>query len=454
LTNFDEIKEPIRLGAKDHFWLFCLHYDYDFYVKRNFLKEVALLFQELYEQYNDGKAIKVSISMPPRAGKSYITSLFCAWWLGKFPQQAIMRNTVTSTLYRKFSYDIRNIVKEKKYQQVFPHVILAPDKQNIDGWSITLSKQGAYFGGGVGTNIIGFGANLAITDDLYSGFEQALSEVYNEGVHRWKQGSHNSRMEKNCPEIYIGTRWSKQDVIGKALEDGIIDKEITISALVDGQSFCEHVKSTEEYLKIKADTDDEIWEAEYQQTPIEVKGLLFPATELKFYNTSDINVKELAEHKALFIDPNAEGSDYFAGVLCYLIQDRIYITDVLCNKYDSATNMQSVIDLAVKNKVQYVAIESNGAFIILGQQIRNKINEVYEDCEIRLVKHTTNKETRILTQAAYIKNRFYFPKAESKEENDFIKNLTSYLREGKSKHDDCPDVTAFASHYFMKTFNI
>jgi hypothetical protein len=79
-------------------------------------------------------------------------------------------------------------------------------------------------------------------------------------------------MEKNCPEIFIGTRWSKSDVIGKAIEDGLIDRQITIPALINGKSFCEAVKSTEEYLKIKDDTDEEIWEAEYQQNPIEIKG--------------------------------------------------------------------------------------------------------------------------------------------------------------------------------------
>ena len=213
------------------FWDFCLWYDEAFFIKRTFLHQVAEAFQDLYDKYNKGIAIKISVSMPPRAGKSYITSLFCAWWLAKFPELSVMRNTCTATLFRKFSYDARNIVRSKKYKQVFQDIQLADDKQNIDGWNLITSKQVAYFGSGVGGTIIGFGANIAITDDLYRNLDDAITGTYNESVVRWKESAHDSRKEKNCPEIFIGTRWSKRDIIGRAIDGGRIDNQITIPAL-------------------------------------------------------------------------------------------------------------------------------------------------------------------------------------------------------------------------------
>jgi predicted phage terminase large subunit-like protein len=448
----DEQKYLFELAASEHFWLFCLHYDYEFFSQRSFLKEVALTLQWVYEEYKEGRAVKVGVSMSPRAGKSYITSLFCAWWLGKIPEQAIMRNTVTSTLYRKFSYDIRNIIREKKYSQVFPKVVLAPDKQNIDGWSLTLSKQGAYFGGGVGTNIIGFGANLAITDDLYSGFEQALSEVYNEGVHRWKQGSHNSRMEKNCPEIFIGTRWSKSDVIGKAIEDGLIDKQITIPALINGKSFCEAVKSTEEYLKIKDDTDEEIWEAEYQQNPIEIKGLLFPKSQLKFFDPNDF-VSKTAEYKYMAVDP-ADLSDDTSAPICILYGNGIYVTDVIYNNNGTTETIPALIDMIVANKLDHVEIEGVGGWKMFGSDVRNSAIEKYPDCEIRIIKNNTNKEVRIQQFSSFIKNHFYFLHEQywTQDYTKFMKVLTGYLREGKSKRDDAPDSLTIAASFYKRTF--
>lgn len=453
-TTLPDIDTQIqRRLAFFSFYEFCLWMDPEFYEKRTFLKEVAEAFQWVYDEYKEGRAVKVGVSMPPRAGKSYITSLFCAWWLGKLPEQAIMRNTVTSTLYRKFSYDIRNILREKKYQQVFPKVVLAPDKQNIDGWSITLSKQGAYFGGGVGTNIIGFGANLAITDDLYSGFEQALSEVYNEGVFRWKQGSHNSRMEKNCPEIYIGTRWSKNDVIGKALEDGLIEKPITISALIDGKSFCEAVKSTEEYLKIKADTDDEIWEAEYQQNPIEIKGLLFPKSQLKTFRPEDLAKLE-AEYKYMPVDP-ADLSDDTSAPLCELYGNGIYVTDWLYNNNGTDETIPALVDMIIKNKLNHVEIEGVSAWKLFGTQVRNEVNEVYEDCEIRIIKTNVNKEVKIQQFSAFVKNHMYFLHEDywTPDYAKAMKVLTAYLREGKSKKDDAPDSLSIAAKFFKTNFS-
>ena len=63
--------------------------------------------------------------------------------------------------------------------------------------------------------------NIAITDDLYRNLDDAIIGTYNESVIRWKESAHDSRKEKNCPEIFIGTRWSKRDIIGRAIDGGL-----------------------------------------------------------------------------------------------------------------------------------------------------------------------------------------------------------------------------------------
>ncbi len=442
------IDEQVDIAlSRFNFWEFCLLYDADFFSRRPFLKQVATGFQSVY----DGSLLTISVSMPPRAGKSYVTSLFCAWWLGKNPLRAVMRNTVTSSLYRKFSYDVRNIIKDRRYQKVFPEVELASDKQNIDGWSLTVSKQGAYFGGGVGTNIIGFGANLAISDDLYSGFDQALSENYNESVFRWKQGSHDSRKEKGCAEIYIGTRWSKNDVIGEALESGKIQKEITIPALNENnQSFCEDVKSTEEYLKVKEDTEESIWAAEYMQEPAEISGLLFPKSALKFDQLPTID----ADHKYMYVD-NSDTGDYTAAPICYLHHDRIYIVGVVFNNHGTDISIPTIVEHIVTRKMNAAGIEGNSGWILYARDVkRDVLLRGYEDCDIRVKKNQTHKETRIKTHSPFIKNHCVFLREElwDKEYKDFMKNLNSYLREGGSKHDDAADSLAGVADYFKREF--
>ena len=146
------------------------------------MKEIADAFQDIEE----GKIKSLSVSLPPRAGKSYITTLFCAWTLGRNPSESVMRNTCTATLYLKFSYDVRNVVKSDQFKDVFPDIRLSDDKSNLNGWNTNHAKMVSYFGAGVGGTIIGFGASkVAITDDLYRGMEDALSDTVNDRIHQW-----------------------------------------------------------------------------------------------------------------------------------------------------------------------------------------------------------------------------------------------------------------------------
>lgn len=432
-----ELREQIILEAKKElsrreFWEFCLWYDYEFFTARPFLKKVSDAFMKIHR--NEIK--RLSVSMPPRAGKSYITSLFCAWTLGKFPKDSVMRNTCTARLYEKFSYDVRGIVKNEKFQAVFPCAKLALDKQAVNGWNLTESKQVGYFGAGVGGTIIGFGATkLAITDDLYKSLEDALSENVNEKVLSWVESTHGSRLETGCPKIDIGTRWTKRDVIGVNMENGRYDESIVIAAIDEhGNSFCENVKTTAEYKQIKDEIDEVIFLAEYQQEPIEAKGLLFPSTELRYF-TKDNN--RTFESSIAYVDVADEGSDNLSAPIGKNIGTNIYITDLLFTKDNSEITEPLLTAKLNDNKVQYCRIEANN----MGAMYARNIKKLVKSTEILTATSTSNKHTRILMDAGFIKKHCLFldTKEQSLEYKNFMNELTGYLKAGGSKHDDAPD---------------
>ena len=96
-----ELEQRERL--RNNFYDFCVHMDEGFFTQgKPHLKDIAEAFQKV----SDGVIKKLAISLPPRAGKSYITSLWCAWELGRNPHGSIMRNSYGSTLAEKFSRDI------------------------------------------------------------------------------------------------------------------------------------------------------------------------------------------------------------------------------------------------------------------------------------------------------------------------------------------------------------
>lgn len=456
-------REALRYElARREFWSFCLLYDKDFYTRRPFLEKVADAFQQIYE----GKIKSLSVSMPPRAGKSYITTLFSAWFLGNRNKESIMRNTCTARLYNKFSYDARAVIRTDKYKLVFPNAELAEDRQDISGWSLKTSKQVAYFGGGVGGTIIGFGASgLAITDDLYKSIDDALSENTNDTVQRWKDSAHDSRCEKDCPKIDIGTRWSMNDVIGTNSEKGNYDLSVVVPALTsEGVSFCEDVKSTEEYIKIKNDIPEEIWDSEYMQQPAELKGVLFQQKDLKRFfkadlmeeNEEKVMVNRIPEGVLAYIDVADEGDDSFAMPVGKLFNNKIFITDILFNNANIDVTLPQSIEMIKRVDANYVRVESNNQGSIVIKMMREELDGE----KILPVHNSANKHTRVLLTYAFIKKHFYFlDKSEIEFNSDyykFMKELFKYMKNGSSAHDDAPDslsgLAVFCKSFFPHLF--
>jgi len=445
MNKKEVVKEILRAElSKREFWEFCLFYDKEFFSKRPFLKQVA----EGFQMIEDRLINSLSVSMPPRAGKSYITTLYSAWALGRSPQESIMRNTCTATLYLKFSYDVRNVVKTEKFQKVFPSVKLSDDKANLQGWNTNQSKQVGYFGAGVGGTIIGFGATkLAITDDLYRGLEDALSDTTNDKILQWKEATHDSRLERNCSRIDIGTRWSVKDVIGRNMEENRYDLSIVIPALdSEGKSFCEDVMSTEQYEEIRGRINPDIWSAEYMQEPVDLKGRLFSG--LNKVQTID---KTKIEGYVGYIDVSDQGADFTAMAIGGIIGNQVYIVDYVFTQANTDVTLPLCAQKLNDWGVKYCRVESNNMGAMFSRQLQ-KLTKT----QILQVNNTTNKITRIIMESAFIINSFHFLEVNSIDYHQFINNVESFSKEGKNKHDDAPDclsgLATFVRGLFPRNF--
>lgn len=449
-------------------WEFCLLMNEDFFEKRKFLRVIADTFQYLIEKGNTSKEIinrikdseyvekftelpeHAQASMSPRAGKSYILSLCCTWALGKFPAESILRGSSSQKLYRKFSRAVRYFVTTEEFKECFPGIVLSNDNSDVDGWSLKQSIQGSYFGSGVDGQIVGWGASLiALTDDLYKSHNDAMSDAVNERTNEFMESAFDSRKEKECNQFDIGTRWTKSDYMGRKIDNDYYDIIIRIPALDDNdKSFCEDVMTTDKYIekreKLTRAGQEYIWDAEYQQEPIEVKGLLFPSSKLKRFKKADLNLDNIIG-KVLAIDTADEGTDYYSAPLAYLFQSdegiKAYIPKVIFSKESFKYTEPRTINLINDENIDYTILETNkeGSLYLKnlktgcpGKKIAGKISK-------------GKKETRILFQSEYILD-FYFLE-ESEQDDDyraFMKQLTSYLKEGNNK-DDAPDSLSLLS---------
>lgn len=448
-----DFSDWIRLEAEFNFWAFCLYMDYEFFrARKQIMKPIADAMQEI----EDGEISNLYVGMPPRAGKSYITTLFSTWSLGRTPSKTIMRNTVTNKLYKKFSKDAIDIIKgqthHNRFKQVFPDVKLATENVQ-DGWSLTDTESGiSYFGAGVGGTVIGFGASkCAILDDSIKGVQEAMSETMLDKKWNWYTGVHQSRMEKNCPEIHIATRWSKRDIPGKLIDKGQFSgedgKKIVVPALIDGHTFCEDVHSTEYYLEKRQITDNLIWKAEYMQSPVEAKGLVFSEKELNRFSLDDLN--DDPDGVIMAGDIADEGDDSLCCPLGYIYDDKVFVTDIIFTKDPIEVTQPLVAGMIDDEQPARARFESNNG----GKGFAMKVRELISaNTTVKWKRTVSNKHTRILMKSGFVKDKFYF-REDYKAGSDydkFMKEFTKYNRTGKVKHDDAPDGVTMLAELFDK----
>lgn len=447
--------------ARQEFWLFCVFLDPIFFDidKRPHLLPIAQAFQRV----ESGEIKKLMISLPPRGGKSYITSMWCAWMLGKHPEGSVMRNSYGQDLANKFSYDVRAIIQLPKYLEIFPHVILRKDKSAVIDWAIQTSKQSAYFCAGVGGAITGKGCDLAaILDDSIKNIEDAMSETILEKTWMWYTSVHKARIEKGCPEIHIATRWSRKDPIGmiKVAQEGEWT-EIVVPALDgEGNSFCEEIKTTEEYLELKKILEDFIWEAEFMQNPIESKGLLFPTEELNKFALKEVEKYETSKEEKWdaiigYTDTADEGMDYLASLTGKIKGEKVFITDVVFTQEPIELTEPQVAQMIIETRHDRHTVESNSG----GKSFSINVGKLIEGrcrCIVEHLPQTKNKETRILMKSGQIKKYFYFRDdyVIGSDYDKYMRQLTSYVKLGKNSHDDAADATTGLAEMVFKPVSI
>lgn len=456
-------KEQIKIEkAKRHVYDFCCWMDPVFFTPA---KWYLMIICRYLEKLAYGEIHKLIISLPPRAGKSYTVSLFHAWIIGKWPEESCMRNSYAADLAETFSYNIRNLIQRDKYLAVFPEIKLKKDRKAVSDWAITKAKSTTYFCAGVGGPITGKGCSkIGTLDDPIKNIEEALSETVLESVWNWYTSTHKARFEKGCAELHVATRWSKKDPIGRILENrqGIpvepyVERypddtgsdwySIAIPAIIDGKTFCDEIKTTQEYLELKTLNEDFIWETEFMQNPIESKGVLFPVDELKRFSMVDLASK-IPDGIVGYTDPADQGDNYTACVIGKRFGPFTYITDVLFSQEGVEIMEPLVAQLIINTCADAMVVESNAG----GKSFATNVYKLVKDksyCTVNFEPNTQHKETRILMTAGYVKEYFYFRNdyAMGSDYDKFMRQLTNYVKAGRNKFDDAPDALTGLANY-------
>ena len=435
-----------------------------------------------------GKLKRLIINIGPRYGKTELAvKTFIANGLAHNPAAKFIHLTYADKLALDNSEEVKDLVNEECYQQMFPAVQLKKDSQAKNKWYTT--EGGGVYAAAAAGQVTGFGAGkvddeaekdiadwvedianiqakqkfagaIVIDDPIKP--DDASSDTLRERVNfKFDSTIRNRVNSRNTPIIVIGQRVHPEDLSGYLIENEPEEWEvISLPALMldeDGnqEALWPFKHTVEELLKLKA-TNEVVFETQYQQNPEPKEGLLFQKDELHYYNPATVDAAKLAEYRVMVIDPADEGGDDLSAPIGYVIGDKVYIPDVVYNNHGTDINEQRCVDTIVRHRINHTTIEGNSAWILFGKAVRKQVQDKLPDCEIRIIKNTQNKQTRILAESSTIKMHFVF---RSDYENlpdyaKFMKCLTRYLRVGKNKHDDAPDSLAEMSSYLRNNLNL
>ena len=92
----------------------------------------------MLEAVERGELDRVIVTMPPRHGKSLVTSqLFPAWFLGRNPTKSIIASSYGAELATDFGRRVRNFAGERLHRKIFPQCIIADDSDSTHRFHTT-----------------------------------------------------------------------------------------------------------------------------------------------------------------------------------------------------------------------------------------------------------------------------------------------------------------------------
>ncbi len=439
--------------ARRDLWEYCKITSPDFYKdSRSHLYKLVQTLQQLYRgellRPNGEAYKKLIINMPPQHGKSRTLIKFCQWVLGNDNEERIITCSYNDDAAHDFSRYTRDGIQEYKleeeivYSDIFPGTRIKHGDSAYDKWALE-GQHFNYLGAGIGGSITGKGGTILIVDDPVKSAEIALNENALEKIWIWYTGTFLSRVSAKDGEpieIIVMTRWSKNDLCGKILSSGEADKWYVLQMKAydaeDNQMLCPELLSLSRYDSLRKLMMPEIFLANYNQEPIDVRGRLYQ----NFKTYSDLPIFETIRN---YTDTADEGDDWLCSICYGVYQGEAYILDIIYTKDPMEITEPLVARMLFENQVKESNIESNNGGRGFARAIERIMWETYRSrrTAIKWFHQTQNKLARILSHSSFVMNRLYFPANWADRWPDYHKAMMSFQKEGKNKNDDAPDAT-------------
>ena len=334
-------------------------------------KLIANKLQEAYHKVLRGERVRIIIEVPPRHGKSDISTIkFPAWVLGKNPELPVIVVAYAQDLANDFGLATKDLVNTNNYKLVFNKTRLRADSRAKAKWNT--EQKGGYTAVGVGGPITGRGFKLGIIDDPIKNRAEADSEVVRESIWKWYKSTFLTREDGNGAVIVIMTRWHDDDLVGRILqgEDASEWERIRFPAIAEedekfrkkGDALWEARFPLEVLNNRKRDLGPYEWSALYQQNPVDEEAQEFKQSWIKTRTMKE--AEKLYSRCFVTIDPAdalTDKSDYIGMVINHVDKENKWNLEAYRVKVNSMDLISLMFKIYKDTRFEKIGIEE-GAY--------------------------------------------------------------------------------------------
>jgi len=400
----------------------------------------------MLERVERAELDRVIICMPPRHGKSLLTSqLFPAWYLGRNPAKSIIASSYGQELASDFGRRVRNFASERLHRQIFPDCVIADDSDSVHRFHTTAG--GAYYAVGAGGPLTGRGADLLLIDDPIKSAEDARSATFRRSLQDWYESVAYTRLEPGGAVVIIATRWHEADLVGWLLKEHPSEgwKVICLPAIAEqnegwrgeGDALWPSRFPIETLARIREAIGSAAWTALYQQRPAPEEGGIFKREWWRPY------AGPVECHRTIFSLDTAFktglSNDYSVIGIVGEARDGFYLRHISRGRWEFPELKRQAAALAEIWQPHAVLIEdaASGQSLIQALKAETRL-------PILPVKPMGDKQSRAHAVSPLVESGRVFVPSEAPWLADFLDEVTSFPA---APHDDQVDALAQALTY-------
>lgn len=332
-----------------------------------------------------GKRPRLILNLPPRAGKSLLSSIeFPSWVLGQEPSWEVVVASYAADLSTGFSVKARDLTTTPEYKDTFPDFAPHPFDNTKAKWATR--QGGSYTAVGVGGVLTGKGANILIIDDTVKNRVEAESKAERERVWGWYTSTAYTRLLPGGGVLVLQTRWHEDDLCGRlirqsqedpkadrwdvlnipaiAVEDEVWETSAGTFLRAAGEPLHPQRYSLAELAKIQATLGPYDWASLYMGNPIPAGGAIFKREWIRHYTALPAKLdKVILSLDATFKDT---GGSYVTLQIWGKAGPNLYLIDQVRRKmgFLETVKQARAMQAAYHPHAIYIEDKANGSAII------------------------------------------------------------------------------------------